>query len=298
MARGMTAPAAPTSSLQKPVDLGTIPKLQVGEEAPTAATYDPTKAAAYLRYTDVARIRQETAQQRMAEQQAGREAALRLGEQLKERFAKFKSTVPGSSGIRGAMTGNRAEEARKEAAIGLIGISNGSYDDAQDRLNSDEGKAFRDLGVEPRHLMYAREAYLKGATSNAMRLEASANSASPEEAAGNVTKTRKLLGGTPRTGGQASATDRLTPSWFSGSAAAPSLSGGGPSAAPAGAAAGSGAPARKLATPAKGASASLSGGDPTDDELRAALASGIKPDNEAAAIAYIAKQRAAKAKKK
>lgn len=202
----MGAPA-PGSAIQQTPSSAPAPAVNMALPQPTLQTtttpdsYDPTKAAGYVRSVETARIRGETmrevAQQRIAAQQAGREfmanAAIHLAQVRAQLAAKAKT----AGGISKAMTGNVMERAREQAAIGLIDRTNGSYDDAAALLAEDSptGKQLRDLGVEPRHLMFGHAQYVRGAVGNATRLQAGPLMMTPGEAVGAVKETRELVGG-------------------------------------------------------------------------------------------------------
>lgn len=283
------APFDPTGASQQP-----LPGIQQAATSATPATagytaptptpttvttpeqYDPTKAAAYVRGTETARIRADTMKEvataREASLQAGREYM--AGQAMKRLQTSIGARNGGSGGAIGkAMTGNVRENARKETAIGLLDSTNGSYDDAVRLLNEDTptSKAWRELGVEPRHLMYAHSQYTKGAVTAATRLQAGALGATPEESVGAVERTRELVTRPKK------AADGTGSS--SGNAAA-----SGPAA--------SGTTAKGLVKPA-----TSSEPEPTDDELRAAMKAGIKPGDAKGARAWIAKQRKTKAAK-
>jgi hypothetical protein len=178
------------------------------ESVTTPESYDPTKSAAYIRSVETARARgivQEeingnniASRERIA---ANRDATLTKMREMSTQSAKELVQLRAKLGTaKGAvakqMTGNMLETSMEKAAQGLIAQTNGSYDDAEAFLNNTvEGKALRDAGLKPQHLLYARAQYVNGATNQAVRLQSGAAGLAPTKAVDAVRMTRNLVGG-------------------------------------------------------------------------------------------------------
>jgi hypothetical protein len=248
-----------------------LPQSQL-ETTTTPETFDPTKSVAYQKQVEAANIyagsRRDVAE---TGAQARRDVALTNLEGRKvmanaARYAADKRAQTKGSETKKAMTGN-ALEARFERvdAPGILEQNGWDLGKATDALeHTPEGQELRANGFSARHLAAAYERHVSAMTAQATKAQTGSAMLTPDEAVGAVKKTRELVRSGASSGGTASS-----------SGAAPAK-----------------APAKALVAPAKAAA-----GDPTDDELREALASGIRPDDEAGALAYIAKQRAKKAKK-
>jgi hypothetical protein len=252
-------------------------------EVPSRATttpesFDPTRSAAYERGVAVQQIRNDgyvtrdearqefqTAQQqaRLDAQQRGREyMAGQALTRLKASLAARGATGKGGT----AMTGGQAELARQRAATGLLDQMGGSYDAAVSALNGPDGEQFRNLGVEPRHLMYAHSQYVSTATTRALRLQSGLTGMTPEQSKAAIDSTRKLVGGSQ-------------PPAASGPTSPPPSTSNAPTAPVPKRLARPGTPA---APTDKGTApgSSSSGDDFTDDEVKAAYTAGMRTDKD------------------
>jgi hypothetical protein len=170
--------------------------------------YDPTRAASYVRGTEIERIRNQA----RAELQDDRQAAdaekerRRLAAQMNMKVlavegakavARIRASSSGRAGAVGrAMTGGQAENMRFKIAEGLIGHAGGSYDEAVAFLNSKDGDDLRKQGVKPEHLMYAHSLFVKGGTAQAISLQRGMDGLPVPDAVKAVTDTRSQVAGT------------------------------------------------------------------------------------------------------
>lgn len=190
MTAGMTAPAAPTSSLERPVtpgSMGTIPQLAVGEAPPVAATYDPTKSATYARQKQLSddRIAAHTSDLKYL-----RETGLLIQ-------SKRNEGRPGANGaISKEMTGNVKQQTAQRMAEGLIGQTNGDVDRAEALLATPEGAEHRKIGITRAHLLYAASKLMRSREEAALKLVGS--NFSPTEAAATVDSTVTAVRGAPK----------------------------------------------------------------------------------------------------
>lgn len=200
MTSGFNPTPAPTSALETPVtkgSLGTTPTLTYGEEAATPDTYDPKKAAAYVRSTETANIRAQAAQDIEQQRESARAALqadrLTYMRETSKQLAKMRADANGGGGPGGkggkALTANAREAAAANAALGLIDKAGGSYDTAEQELNGENGKEFREFGVTSRHLLAAKAKWKAGATKAALTLQGGATGLSVDEAVGRVGET-------------------------------------------------------------------------------------------------------------
>lgn len=196
----MTADLKPAYTPVGPPARATSNPLPVpGTSQHVAESFDPRQGADYIRQTDVAGVRAqvqgEQLEKRLAAQQAGRVFAAQAAKDLARLRAQLTADAKKDQPIGKAMTGNMMETAATKTAEGLMDRFAGSYDDAYDFLmTTKEGKDLRDFGVAPRHLMGARGKWTRDATGQSIRVQ-SALELTPEEAAGVVGTTRKLVGG-------------------------------------------------------------------------------------------------------
>lgn len=97
-----------------------------------------------------------------------------------------------------AMTSGQREANAMKSADGIIGASNGNYDDAIDWLtNTPEGQAAAKAGLEPRHLYSALGKYIGQTTAAATRLQTGPAGLEPGESTAAVATTRnKVSAGT------------------------------------------------------------------------------------------------------
>lgn len=203
-------PAAPTGIGASPIGRamlgGTQASVAPVAQQPTAPasrlsttpeSYDPTRAAGYARAMDPAILRAEVAGEHDAAVADRMMKGRLFAAQAAKDLAKYKAGLGIGTGrggrIGGAMTATALESARNNAALGLLDRTNGSYDEAERILTTTpEGESLRQLGVEPRHLMFAHSKYVGTLTHEAMRLQGGTYGMPPDSAVANVARTRSL----------------------------------------------------------------------------------------------------------
>lgn len=196
-----TAPVgAPSGAIAR--TMTTMPSMAPVPDAPPVVTqkaephFDLERSVPYRTAIDRATVTAEANAQRQRERlqamQQGREF---MAQKARELTVLRASLQKNRGGIAGALTGNVRERAAQEAAIGLLGMTRGSYDDAIELLNgTPEGKELRDFGVQPRHLMFAKEKYVNTATSQAIGLQRSLE-VEPDSSVATVKTTRAAVRG-------------------------------------------------------------------------------------------------------
>lgn len=170
--------------------------------------YDPTKASAYVRATDLEQMRAEARADLQTEKLASaatlQASRLAAAQQLKVYASnvaleiariRARAAAAGRSGIAGRMTGGQLETMRTNAAIGLIEHTAGSYDEAIKFLNSPDGEGLRKQGVAPQHLMFAHSKYVDRSAAAAGRLITSPLEMDVPEATKTTKDVRTGVGG-------------------------------------------------------------------------------------------------------
>lgn len=259
MASGLNSGTPATSSLAKPVDVGTLPTVNYGTEAPTPDQFDPTKSAAYVRSTETAKIRGEMAKEASDSRSAAMVQGRNVTGQYAVEAAKIRANAPGkSAAIRDAMTGNAKENYfEKVVAPGLLAAHGNSLQDATDNLlSSDEGKKLVAQGFTVNHLAAEYSKQLNAQTKGALTLQSGALGMTPQESAGAVKTTRQLM-----SGGGSTPTAPAPPA----SAAAPAAPVAGRLTAPTAAS----APAGKWMPTDEETMAAMQAGKTTPDDVRA-----------------------------
>lgn len=180
-----TVPAGPHIDLEKNVPY---------RIATDRATITAEQATERARLQSEDRAKLQT--QRLEAAQSGRMFMAERAEFLTRLRAKLAADAKSSAAK--AMTGNALEKAKTEAAQGLLAIAGGSVDHALEMLNEDapEAKSFRDVGVELRHLAFAKNKTDVQGTAQATR-EKAASGVSAPEAAASVDSTRRAVSGPP-----------------------------------------------------------------------------------------------------
>jgi hypothetical protein len=254
----------------------------------TAESYDPTRAGTYQRGVAVQELRNEgwDTRENIIAQNRAEVARTRAKQQMDAaQFAKDWhiqvaqiNANARTSGVNGRkpMTGNQAEQTARNAAIGLVGKFDGSVDAAQDWLkNTDEGQTFqKDTGVRPDHLMFAREQFVKGMTSAAVRLQPGPTGLNPDDAVDAVITSRNRVISPPADTSSASAKPTAAGSQ---PARRPTVVEPTPRSAPV-----RPTPSDTVSRTADSDSLSTPAEDFTDDEVRAAYRAGMRKDKEIA----------------
>lgn len=195
------APAAPVAV--PPEQRQSIARLRVPAQRATSLTtpesYDPTKAAGYVKTIDVAKLRTDAATQAQSVARAGsmarveRSAELAAQRQLEhdQRVQKGKAAI-----VARGLTANALETWRKQMADGVIQNHDGDLSAAEDFLaNDDLGRKYAVRGLSGEDL-YAAAGRFRAAAGRAAT--GILSSTSPERAVEKVGQVRKLMrpGGT------------------------------------------------------------------------------------------------------
>lgn len=221
------AKPAPQSGLAKPVargSLGSIPKVTVGEEAPTPATYDPTKALSYNTAMDRAEMQQQTtlARSRMMGDFAVQAAKIRAGATVQsanvragatvkasENRAKGATTTSGgntsNSSIVNAMKPTDRERHFKEVtAPGILRMYGGDLAAAVDDLEHTPGGAdLKSQGFTAEYLAAVAGKTTNADQSAAIRLQAGTTALGTDSSVARVQQTRGAFSGPPLRGPKA-----------------------------------------------------------------------------------------------
>lgn len=199
--------ASPAAPVPVPPDQRqSIARLRVPAQPSTSLTtpesYDPTKAAGYVKTIDVAKLKTDAATQAQAAARAGsmarveRSAELAAQRQLEhdQRVQKGKAAI-----VARGLTANALETWRKQMADGVIQNHDGDLNAAEDFLaNDDLGRKYAVRGLSGEDL-YAAAGRFRAAAGRAAT--GILSSTSPERAVEKVGQVRKLM----RPGGPAAA---------------------------------------------------------------------------------------------